>query len=262
MMLPEKDDYLFFPRQAGQLVMITWYQNYQYCEAEYYRTPAFVFRPTAGGGLETGKGTKYETVLFIARERFDDLYYFVPPALSSLQDHHVRRLEPPASKNESEEAQAIRTNWIQCKIDEKFFYGQDNIKDPTYRWLVFHPAERQPAQGRFIEAKPQLIVGNVISILPSVQTPTGGLTINFDEATAKNVQSWGVRLFGHKLHQFGKPEVNTLELDEKTLEKIGIAAKTDLFKGTKQEGNTATIAMGMGALGMGTVGKGSNGKGP
>jgi hypothetical protein len=90
-------------------------------------------------------------------------------------------------------------------------------------------------QGRFIEAKPQLLVGNLISIIPSVQTPAGGLTINFDETTTKNVQSWGVRLFGHKLHQFGKDAAAELELAPETTDKINDAAKKNLIKGSEVE---------------------------
>lgn len=45
MQLPEKDDFILFPRQAGELVKITWYQNFEYREAEYYRTVAYTFKP-------------------------------------------------------------------------------------------------------------------------------------------------------------------------------------------------------------------------
>ncbi len=47
MHLPEIDDFVLFPRQAGELVKIAWYQNKEYREAEYYRTVAFVFKPVA-----------------------------------------------------------------------------------------------------------------------------------------------------------------------------------------------------------------------
>ncbi|KAL1791778.1 hypothetical protein ACET3X_009529 [Alternaria dauci] len=245
MQLPEKDDYLFFPSQAGELVKISWYQKSQYREAEYYRTPAYVFKTTKD--LPDEK-TKYETVLFIARERFDDVYYHVPAALSSLSVDHVQKIQLPAPTGESADASK---NWIRCKIDQKFFYGQDKIKDPTYRWLVYHPEERQPAQGRFIEARTQFVVGNLISSLPSVQTPVGGLTINCDEATAKNVKSWGVMLFGHKLHRFGQKAVDELELDAVTADKIKAAAKVKSLEGTQLEPVAVQVGSAAFVAGMG-----------
>lgn len=100
-------------------------------------------------------------------------------------------------------------------------------------------------QGRFIEATPQLIVANLISVIPSVQTPTGGLTINFDETTAKNVQSWGVRLFGHKLHQFGKPAKKELELDQKTIDTIKDIANKESPKDSELERGAPMFGMGL-----------------
>jgi hypothetical protein len=44
MMLPDIGDKIFFPRQQGELVKIAWYQKNQFCQAEYYRTPAYVLK--------------------------------------------------------------------------------------------------------------------------------------------------------------------------------------------------------------------------
>lgn len=44
MMLPDIGDKIFFPRQQGELVKIAWYQKNQCCQAEYYRTPAYVLK--------------------------------------------------------------------------------------------------------------------------------------------------------------------------------------------------------------------------
>jgi hypothetical protein len=62
MMLPEKDDVIFFPRQVGELVKIAWYQNNQYCQAEYYRTPAYVFKQTnkLSNGRPMGEGFRVD----------------------------------------------------------------------------------------------------------------------------------------------------------------------------------------------------------
>ena len=81
-------------------------------------------------------------------------------------------------------------------------------------------------EGRFVEAQAQRLLGNLISIMPSVDIPTDGMTVNFDEVTAQKVRSWAVRLWGHKLHRFGEnliPELDkeeTLKFDEVIL-KVG-----------------------------------------
>ena len=44
MQLPEENDFLLFPGQAGELIKIAWYQQNVNREAQYYCTPAYTFK--------------------------------------------------------------------------------------------------------------------------------------------------------------------------------------------------------------------------
>jgi len=82
-----------------------------------------------------------DTVLFIARERFDTVYYDVPPALDLLAKDHINTRFDIVKRNSRIEDPVT---WYTTKIDKRFFYGQD--KDKKFRWLVYHQPERKPAQ--------------------------------------------------------------------------------------------------------------------
>lgn len=82
-----------------------------------------------------------DTVLFIARERFDTVYFDVPKVLSLLAEDHINSQFDIIDRESSVKDPVT---WYRTKIDKRFFYGQG--KDKKFRWLVYHQAERKPAQ--------------------------------------------------------------------------------------------------------------------
>lgn len=109
-------------------------------------------------------------------------------------------------------------------------------------------------QGRLVEAQPQRLLGNLISVILFVQNPTGGMTINLDQVTAQNVKLRGVRLFGQKLHQSGEKTEPGLQLDPESAENIFKASRSDLLVQTELIKASRAIGT-MGGFAAGLQGK-------
>lgn len=84
-----------------------------------------------------------DTLLFIARERFDAVYFDVPDVLKALSKDHINTQFSIVNYERDPNIKDPVT-WYKTIIDKRFFYGQD--KEKKFRWLVFHQPERKPAQ--------------------------------------------------------------------------------------------------------------------
>ncbi|KAF3387651.1 hypothetical protein F1880_001358 [Penicillium rolfsii] len=221
--VPELGDFITFPAAPTNSVTIGWYQTkWTWREEEYYCAPCFT-----RGKDTTDFDIGYPTIIFIAREWADRLYYNAP-GWAGLKGSHI--LSFFGAKVPSD----VSDKWIETKISPEFFYGQDTKTDPKFRWIVYHPADRNPAQGRFVKNGTQRAVSDLIGATPAINISSIG-TVAFDAETAKRVNSWGVRVLGHKLHQFGHQQTVNYELSDADIEEICQSITNNLLAKLKDD---------------------------
>lgn len=63
-----------------------------------------------------------------------------------MHSFHVREFlkNPPSNAALSDTTDM----WAETTLNENFFYGQDDKDSPKFRWIVYHPEDRTPAQVR------------------------------------------------------------------------------------------------------------------
>jgi hypothetical protein len=78
------------------------------------------------------------------------------------------------------------------------------------------------------------MVSDLIGAAPTINLGSIG-TVNFDPETAKGVNSWGVRVLGNKLHQFGHEPTVTYELSDDDINALCLSIQNDLLVKLKDD---------------------------
>ncbi|MCJ1353312.1 MAG: hypothetical protein MMC33_003297 [Icmadophila ericetorum] len=208
--VPEGNDWIMFLAEPHQLVKVGWWKTYGvWEEAEYYRVPCYW-----SADEDFRKYTPEPTLLFVAKEWMDPRYGTeTNEELVFLQSHHVHtsRLFKDVGHADS---------WVKAQLDHHFFYGQDKPEDPSYRWIVYHPVERNPFQGRFIKSLKHRVFENIMSHLPAVNDPLRLASVGFQETTPEKIASIILAVDGDPLHRFGEAD------SEEYTANLHLAAKT------------------------------------
>ncbi|KAL9608990.1 MAG: hypothetical protein Q9167_006199, partial [Letrouitia subvulpina] len=118
-------------------------------------------------------------------------------------------------------------DWVKTQVNNRFWYGQDKAKNPTDRWMVYHPQSWKPKQANFIQGAFESLAAKAFPAALQAVTSKGlkavdatgliafGLTQSGLWDVFKNkTQDYMKNSLGHPLHQFStnQPNIDPQEL--------------------------------------------------